>query len=335
MEGAERSEERLDGMADKQLIGALAAGDRVDSYFSVAYRKPVSEYRYGRMFEFRVADRTGQMTAKYWGGDDRARVESLHDSLSKGDVVRIVGEVSEFKSQLEISISEKNGGIVEHLSDGDYDISGLLKTLDGIQEMKDRLLEFARSVEEPHVSMLLKSFFEHDEFMEAFSACPASIQLHSAAVGGLLHHTLNVVEMCAKVLQLQPNLDRDLVIAGALLHDIGKVRSFAVGTNINHTPEGNLIGHLTIGDEELAARIRTIEGFPEDLAMKLRHIVLAHHGRKEWGSPVEPMMPEALLVHHADDLDAKLNYMVTRRDEAVTEDDWTWDRRLSRLIYLR
>ena len=115
------------------------------------------------LVEFRVADRTGQVTAKYWGGDDRARVESLHDSLSKGDVVRIVGEVSEFKSQLEISISEKNGGIVEHLSDGDYDISGLLKTLDGIQEMKDRLLVFARSVEEPHVSMLLKSFFEHDE----------------------------------------------------------------------------------------------------------------------------------------------------------------------------
>jgi 3'-5' exoribonuclease len=322
-------------MADKQLIGALGAGERVDSYFSVTYRKPVSEYRYGHMFEFRVADRTGQMTVKYWGGEDRANVEKVQASLEKDVVVRVVGEVSEFKNQLEISVSEKNGGFVERLKEGEYDISGLLKTLDGIDGMRERLLAFANSVEEPHISQLLRSFFEDDGFMDGFCSSPASIQLHSAAVGGLLHHTVNVAEMCAKALQLQPNLDRDLVMAGALLHDVGKVRSFTVGTSIDHTHEGSLIGHLIIGDEELVARIRAVDGFPEDLALKLRHIMAAHHGKREWGSPVEPMMPEALLVHQADDLDAKLEYMVTKRDEAVTEDDWTWDKRLSRRIYLR
>jgi 3'-5' exoribonuclease len=313
----------------------LSAGERVDSYFSVAYKKPVSEYRYGHMFEFRAIDKTGQITVKYWGGPDRGKVEELQSSLCRGDVIRIVGEVSDFRDQLEISISEKNGGRFEHLKEGEYEMSGLLKVMDGIPEMKERLMAFVRGVEEPHISGLLKRFFEDEEFMEDFASCPASMQLHSAAVGGLLHHTLNVAEICSKVLLLQPNMDRDLVMAGALLHDIGKIRSFSVGTSIDHTTEGNLIGHMTIGDEELLERLKAIEGFPADLALKLRHVVASHHGRKEWGSPVEPMMPEALLVHEADDLDAKLDYMVSRRADAVTEDDWMWDKRLGRLIYLR
>ena len=320
---------------EKQLINALKNGDRVDSYFSVTYKKPVSEYKYGYMFEFRTADRTGQMTVKYWGGDDRTRVERLQDSLERGGVVRIKGEVGEYRSQLEISVSEKNGGVIEKLNPGEYEVSALLTTLEDIPEMKERLLQFVREAEEPHLTRLLNDLFQDEGFMEVFSACPASIQLHSAAIGGLLHHTLNVVEICAKMLQLQPGLDKDVVIAGALLHDIGKTRSFTVTTNINHTAEGNLIGHLVIGDEILLDRIRSIDGFPEDIALKLRHIVASHHGRKDWGSPVEPMMPEALLVHEADDMDAKLNYMVSKREEAVTEDDWTWDRRLSRLIYLK
>ncbi|HIH01143.1 TPA: HD domain-containing protein [Thermoplasmata archaeon] len=322
-------------MTDKQLINALKAGDRVDSYFSVAYKKPVSPYKYGHMFEFRAVDRTGQITVKYWGGADQDKVTDLQGSLRRGDVVRVFGEVGEFRDQLEISISEKNGGKFERLKEGDYDLSGLLVTMDGIPEMKERLKAFANGVEEPHISRLLRSFFDDDEFMEEFASCPASMQLHSAAIGGLLHHTLNVAEICSKVLLLHPNLDRDLVMAGALLHDIGKIRSFSVSTSIDHTTEGNLVGHMVIGDEELMGRLRAIDGFPDDLALKLRHILASHHGRREWGSPVEPMMPEALLVHEADDLDAKLDYMVSRREGAVTEDDWMWDKRLGRLIYLR
>jgi 3'-5' exoribonuclease len=321
--------------ADKQFISALKAGDGVDSYFSVAYKKPVTEYKYGHMFEFRAVDRTGQITVKYWGGDDRERVKNLQNAVERGGVVRIKGEAGEYRSQLEISVSEKDGGVIEKLSPGDYDASALLATLEGIPEMRERLMRFVNAVEEPHLSRLLTDQFEDEEFMESFSACPASVQFHSAVIGGLLNHTLTVVETCSKMLQLQPGLDRDLVIAGALLHDIGKTRSYVVAANTNHTPEGNLIGHLVISYELLLDRMRSIDGFPEGLALKLKHVILSHHGRREWGSPIEPMMPEALLVHMADDMDAKLNYMVSRREEAVTEDDWTWDRRLSRLIYLR
>jgi len=332
---AMKKTERSKSMASKQLINGLKAGDKVDSYFSVNYKKPVIEYKYGSMFEFRVADRSGQMTVKYWGGQDKEFVLKIHDSFDRDDVVRIKGEVADYRGQLEISISEKNGGSLARLAEGGYDISELVRTLENIDGMKGELTLLKDSITEPNLRKLLDSFFNDGEFMEDFAASPASIQLHSAAVGGLLHHTLNVARLCLKAAELHPDLDRDLVLAGALLHDIGKVQSFKVTSNISQTTDGNLLGHIILGDQELTARIAKAEGFPNDLTMKLRHILLAHHGKKDWGSPVEPMLPEALVVHESDDLDAKLDYMISKRRDAVTEDDWIWDPRLSRLIYLK
>lgn len=322
-------------MSSKQLAGDLKPGAKVDTYFSVNYKKPVQEYKYGWMFEFRGADRSGQITVKYWGGQDRVSIEKVHDSFERDEIVRVRGEVSEYRNQLEISVSEKNGGSLAKLAEGDYDIGELIKTYPDIEQMKGLLLDLVRTVEEPNLRKLLGVFFEDKDFMDAFAACPASIQLHSAAVGGLLKHTLNVAKICMKVAELHEELDADLVLTGALLHDIGKISSFRVTSNINQTEQGRLIGHVILGDQEVLRRVKDIPGFPDLLTSKLRHMLLAHHGKKEWGSPVEPMFPEALLVHEADDLDAKLDNMISRREEAVTEDDWTWDQRHNRLIYLK
>lgn len=319
----------------KQLIRGLKPGEKVESYFSVTYKKPVSDYKYGSMFEFRVADRSGQATVKFWGGDDKQVVQRVHDSFDKGDVVRLRAEAVDYRGAIEISVSQKNGGTVTRMGEGEYELSELVDRIEDTERLEKRLFEIMETVEEPHMKRLLESFFGDPGFFKEFMLCPASIQLHSAAFGGLIHHTVNVAEICIKIVQLHPQLDHDLVMTGALLHDIGKVRNFTVTTNINATTEGNLLGHITLGDEELMARISKIDGFPEGIAQKLRHILLSHHGRKEWGSPVEPMMPEALAVHEADDLDAKLDYMVAKRRDAVTEDDWVWDHRLGRLIYLK
>ncbi|MEM3049239.1 MAG: HD domain-containing protein, partial [Thermoplasmata archaeon] len=293
------------------------------------------EYANGWMFEFRVGDRSGQATAKYWGGRDRELVKGVHDSFNRDDVVHITGEVKEYRGQMEIAVSEKDGGTVRRLGDGEFDVRELIRAREDIPEMTARLAEVVRSVREPHLRKLLDSFASDEEFMEGFRSAPASIQLHAAAIGGLLHHTLNVVSLCEKMCELHPDLDRDLVVTAALLHDIGKVASFKVTSNITQTPEGNLLGHIVMGDQELTMRMNAIEGFPDMLALKLRHVLLAHHGKRDWGSPVEPMLPEALAVHMADDVDAKLDYMTTQLSEAVTEDDWIWDRRLQRLLYLR
>jgi 3'-5' exoribonuclease len=332
---SDSGERRVRRMTAKQLVSELKPGEKVDSYFSVGYKKPVTEYKYGWMFEFRVADRSGQMTAKYWGGQDKDFVLKVHDSFERDDIVHLHGEVADYRGVAEISVSEKNGGSISTLEPGSYDINELIKSMGNIPDMRNRLLELKNSVDEPHLRTLLDGLFDDEEYMEGFSSAPASIQLHSAAIGGLLHHTLNVAEFCLKIVELHPELDRDLVLAGALLHDIGKVPSFKVTSNITQTLDGNLLGHIILGDQELNERITRIEGFPQELASKLRHILLSHHGRKDWGSPVEPMLPEALAVHESDDLDAKLDYMIAKRTDAVTEDDWIWDSRLGRLIYLR
>lgn len=330
--GAIREQKR---MASKQIVSELKPGERVDSYFSVNYKKPVVDYKYGAMFEFRVADRSGQITVKYWGGSDKAAIERLHDSFEREEVVRVKGEVAEYRGLLEISINDKNGGSVSRVEEGAFDVRELIKSYENIDEMKSQLIEITKSVKDPNLKKLLDAFFADDDFMGAFSSSPASIQLHSAAVGGLIHHTLNVAAICEKIADLHPQLDRDILISGALLHDIGKVQSFKVTSNINQTEEGNLLGHIILGDQELMARIAKIQDFPDLLTSKIRHILLSHHGKKEWGSPVEPMFPEALAVHEADDIDAKLDNMITKREEAVTEDDWIWDARHSRLIYLK
>jgi len=325
----------IERMASKQLISEFKPGEKVDSYFSVHYKKPVTDYKYGSMFEFRVADRSGQITVKFWGGGDKAAAERLQSSFNREEIVHITGEVAEYRGQLEVSVSEKNGGTIRKLGEGEYDLGNLIKSFENVDEMNLHLKRLVESVQDKDLRRLLDAFFSDPQFAKAFSEAPASIQLHSAAVGGLLHHTLNVAELTIRACELHAELDRDLVLAGALLHDIGKVQSFKVTSNISQTEEGNLLGHITIGDQELMRRVSGLANFPPLTASKIRHILLSHHGRKEWGSPVEPMFPEALLVHEADDLDAKLDNMITKRSEAVTEDDWIWDGRHSRLIYLK
>lgn len=322
-------------MGSKQLISELKPGDKVDSYFSVNYRKPVTEYKYGFMFEFRAADKSGQITIKYWGGQDADSVQKLFASFDREQVVKVKGEAQEYKGQIDISISEKNGGSLVRVAEGEYDLNQLIKSYENIEEMKATFKKLVSEVRDSSLRGLLDAFFEDEQFMNAFSDAPASITLHSAAVGGLLHHTINVAEICVRIAELHPELDKDLVLTGALLHDIGKVQSFKVTSNISQTEHGNLLGHIILGDQELMARIAKIEDFPELAASKLRHILLSHHGKKEWGSPVEPMFPEALAVHEADDIDAKLDNMITKREDAVTEDDWIWDARHNRLIYLK
>lgn len=318
----------------KKSIAEMKTGDKIDSVFSIHYKKPVSDYRHGKMFEFRAADRTGQITVKYWGGENAADISKIYDSFSRDQVVRIRGSVNEYRDKKELAINPAEGGEVRLMADGEYDMSDLIDSRDNIPELIEKFKGFIDEVKDPHLSSLLDKAFGNDEFMERFSQCPASITLHSNQVGGLIHHTVNMVEYCLLAWKQHPEMNRDILIAGALLHDIGKVESFRVTTNINQTEEGIFLGHLIIGMNLVQPLIDEIEAFPEDLRNKIIHILLSHHGKKEWGSPVEPSIPEAQAVHFADNFDAKLEYILVRRAEAATDDQWIWDYRFKRHIYL-
>ncbi|MCD6146794.1 MAG: HD domain-containing protein [Thermoplasmata archaeon] len=318
----------------KQFIDEIAEGDAVNSMFAVKFKKPPRKYKNkskeGEWFELRLTDKTGEITAKYWG-DDVIYTNKLYKSVDKGDVIFLRGRAVAYGDGIEIVI-EKEG--VRKCSPDEYDATDFVEVCSkDINEMMSQLMGIIESTEEPYKSLLL-SFFKDEDFAEKFRRAPAAMHRHHSYIGGLLEHTLNVARICQRVYELHNELDYSLLVTGAILHDIGKIREFDVGTSIEMSEEGMLIGHITIGVQMLMERIKTIENFPERIKWKLAHIILSHHGKNEYGSPKIPQFPEAHVVYFADDMDAKVDYTINLKERAETEDLWIWKRDVGH-IYLK
>ena len=319
----------------KQYVKDLKQGDKVESVFAVKFKKPPKRYAHGQMFELRVSDKSDEITAKYWGDDDLESIQALYDSFSKGDVVQLTGSVNEYRGTLEIAISKGDGDTLDKRAEGEYEVGDFVaRTPKDIVEMAERLKKMIGSVSDHHLKGLLRSFLGEEEFLEEFSFAPASMHYHQNYIGGLLEHTLNVAELCETSARLFPKLDRDLMVTGALLHDIGKTREFEVTTSIDVTEEGMLRGHLIIGEDMVSVMLDANPDFPDVLRNKILHIMLSHHGQLEYGSPKEPQFPEAMAVYYADETDAKIDLLVRMRDEAKTDDPWTWTKRTGH-VYLK
>lgn len=317
----------------KQFISELKEGQSVDSTFSVKYKKPVSPYSKGYRFTAGLSDKTGEMEMKFWGGQDRGLVQAVFDSFREDDVVRVAGIVSMYDRRMEIHVNEGKGTVEGAKS---FDVSDFVQsTRQDVGRMTAELMRAVDGVGNPHIKALLVSFFGDASFAEDFRKAPAGITMHHNYMGGLLEHTLHVLHICMSLSEIHPALDRDLLTAGALLHDIGKTREFSVTTNIRQTPDGMLRGHITIGQEMLLERMARIPSFPDELKMKIAHIVLSHHGDTEYGSPLAPAFAEAEAVHYADECDAKLDQHITTRENSGTDDFRVWSRKLSRPVYVK
>lgn len=317
-----------------KFIRDLAVGDVVQDVFAVKYKKPPREYARGYVFEMRLSDVTGEITAKYWGDRNLALVRKLYDSFSADDVVYLTGTVKEFMDRPEIALSKENRDMVVRRSD--YDIHDFIRA-SGKEtgKMMPELLGIIGSVGNPHLKALLESLFVTDAaFVEKFRNSPGSMARHQNCIGGLLEHTLNVAKICGFICDIHPKLDRDLAVSGAILHDIGKTREYRMSTSIDISEEGMLLGHIVIGSDLVRGKIDAIPGFPADLKLKVLHMVLGHHGALEHGSPKKPQFPEAIAVFFADDTDAKLDYYIRLKEEARTEDPWIYNKELGH-IYLR
>ncbi len=321
-------------VAKSQFVQDLKEGDEVDSLFSVKFKKPPKAYSKGFMFEVRMADRSGEITAKYWGPKDEATVRSLYHSFESDDVIRVRGTVSSYRDALEISISQDKKGHIERLAKGDYDILDFIAQASrDIDQMMSQLNSHIRKVQNRHLQSLLSLFFSDEEFVARFKAAPASMWLHCNWIGGLVEHTLNVVQICEFLAKQYPKLDRDLMLTGALLHDVGKLEEYEVTTNIDVSEDGMLRGHIIIGAEMVSKACDKVEGMPKNLKLKVVHLVLASHGQPEFGSPKRPQFPEAVAVHFADEADAKLEQFIAAKEGAETEDPWVYNKRLGH-IYL-
>jgi len=319
-------------MGKTQFIKDLVEGELVDDVFSVKLKKPPVEYRKGYRFELRVSDRTGIIPVKYWGSDDIEEVESLYASIHNGLFVKIRGRVNEYNDRLEISVGSE--GDISTADDSVNDLSDFVPSTDkDIDQMMGQLNAYIRQVEDPHLSELLRSFFGDEEFVRRFRDAPASIQKHSNCIGGLLEHTLAVVDICARLQSMKSQMDRDLLIAGAILHDIGKTDEYVVTSNIDMSEEGMLLGHIFMGAKQVEEAIDTIDGFPTRLRYKLVHMILSSHGKYEYGSPRIPQIPEAIALHYADEMDAKVEQCIAIKGSARTDDNWIYNKDLGH-IYL-
>ena len=327
----------------KQFVRSFtAAGQAADGMFSVKFRKPPVPYKgrdkSGKWFEVRLSDRTGEITAKYWGRDEK-ETERLYESFAKGDVVHVRGDIHEYPpgtGNFSISVDSTKGGI-RKCNDDEYEMEDFVASSPReSEEMLSELKSILGSVEEPYLKKLISLHLDDAKFMERFMKAPAAMQYHQNYLGGLMEHTLNVMKICESVCSIHKDLDRDLAITGAFLHDIGKIYEFEIsGGVIDVSPEGMMIGHIMKGYEAVASRISRIDDFPEELRLKVLHIVLSHHGELEYGSVKKPQLPEAVVVHQADATDARTDIYLRLKREAKTEDMWVWDGKIKGHVYLQ
>lgn len=287
----------------------------------------------------RLGDKSGEIAGKIWDAD-----EQVFSRVPVGRVMELRNLMArEFAGTLQLEIDAK-GTCWRILDDGEIDYTEFLPAAPSLgEELWRRLDALVASVREPSLAALLGSFFGDPAFRAAFGLVPAALKRHHVYIGGLLEHTAGVASICEAVAGLYPLADRDLLLTGALLHDIGKIASYKVGRTFEGTDEGKLLGHLVMGMQMAEARIMSLRAaagdpagvFPEELRLCLEHMLASHHGIMEWGSPVEPLSLEACLLHHADNMDAQATkYINAIGAHEPTAGLWTnYDASVGRSIY--
>jgi 3'-5' exoribonuclease len=285
----------------------LEPGSEFDCVLLVARKELRQGGRAGYYLDLTLCDPTGRVAAKVW--DNAA---SMAERFEAGDVVRVSGMAETYRNELQLRLQH-----IEALAPDEAKASDFLpQSQKDPKEMESRVAETVKSLTNPHLKELLLGLFHDQDFRTRFRTAPGAKALHHAYIGGLLEHTVEVVELCERVAEVFPELDRDLLMAAAILHDIGKMEELSWTAAFDYTDEGNLVGHLVLGDRLVQERANGIEGFPKELKLQLSHLILSHHGTGEFGSPKAPMTAEAIALHHAEDLDAKVNMFLGRIREA-------------------
>lgn len=273
-------------------------------------------------------DRSGRLSGNVW--DD---AKTLYHDLKVGGVVRLRGMITTFRDEPQVSVER-----VRSATDKDvYDVKDLLPALDDdVGELLGQLQDVVKTVSNPPLQKLLDLFFSNQDFLDKFKTAPGGKLWHHACLGGLLKHTLSVLRICEAAAREYPLVDRDLLVTGALLHDVGKIYEFEYRTFIDYSDQGRLHGHIVIGERMVADKIGQINDFPDELRDRLLHLMLSHQGRQEYGSPVVPKMLEAIILYFADDMDAKADgfsrIIKQQRESGKRWSDWV--HLLDRFIFL-
>ncbi|MCC6542973.1 MAG: HD domain-containing protein [Nitrospirae bacterium] len=306
-------------------ITNIKDGDQVEDIFLVKVKQQLLRKDGRPYLMLKVCDRTGIIDGKVWDN-----VEELTGRFAADDIVMIKGVMSSYKGTKEINIKA-----VEKIADEVVDLSDFIAVSEyDFDALEKRLLAVIGNLKNPFLKKLLTLFYEDKEFMGLFRTAPAAKEIHHAFLGGLLEHSLEIVDLCKDMKNHYDEIDLDLLVTGAILHDVGKVRELKFNRSLDYTDEGRLVGHIMIGVEMVDERIRLIRDFPVKLAMLLRHLIVSHQGTYEWGSPKVPQTLEAIILHNLDDLSAKVNVFRKAVLTDTGEGDFTsYNKPLDRYLY--
>lgn len=296
-------------------IKEIKEGDLIENIFLTKEKRLNTAKNGSNYLSLRFVDRTGEIDAKLWDEAD-----TYNKIFKKEDFVKVKGKVINYQGVKQIQIKQ-----IERIDDSEVNIADYLQTSDkNPEEMIRELREKIGKINDIYLSKLLSLFFEDDAFMEIFKTAPAAKSNHHAYIGGLLQHTLEVASLCEDVMIYYPEINPDLFISGAILHDIGKVYELKYTKAFGYTDEGGLIGHITIGVEMITEKIKMIEGFPHKLEMLLKHMILSHHGHYEYGSPKRPKTLEAVMLYHIDEMNAKVDmFRRSLNEDENGNENWT------------
>lgn len=315
----------------RRFVHELADGEAVEDVFLVS-DKQLRANRNGNLYiQADLRDRSGVINARLWNAG-----EPLFRSFDVGDFVRARGKVQLFQGALQLILAG-----LERVEPGSVELTDFLPhTTQDVGVLLQKLREAVRKIGNPHLRALAECFLMDDLFVRDFCTVPAGVRNHHAYVGGLLEHVVTLLDAAERLLPLYPEVDRDLLLVGVFLHDAGKVRELTCKKAFAYTDEGQLIGHITIGVEmvtEKAAEAAKLTGepVPQELILRVKHMILSHHGQLDFGSPVVPMTPEAIFLATLDNLDAKVNTFTRdiREDRNATS-AWTpYSQSLGRRLY--
>jgi 3'-5' exoribonuclease len=315
----------------RRFVNQLAHQESFDQVF-LATNKQLRPNRNGQLYlQVELSDRTGALACRLWNAN-----EDVYRSFEDGDYVRVDGLAQMYQGAMQIIASQITKAVESEIDPADFIP---LSAVD-LDKLLSRLREMLRGMADAHLRTLAECFLMDESFMAKFTRAPAGVKNHHAYHGGLLEHVVNLMEVCLRVAPLYPALKPDLLLMGAFLHDLGKVDELAYERTFSYTDEGQLIGHLVMAVSLLDSKVRVAEElsgepFPAELALRLKHIIVSHHGEYEFGSPKLPMTLEAIAIHLLDNLDAKLySFESLMREDPNSESAWThYHPQIARKLY--
>ncbi len=288
-------------MKDFFLSACVENENQVITSCFVVVSKQVKPKKTGEPYlALTLGDRSGQIDAKMWDN-----VDDAINAFEQDDFLKVKGLLNKYKNRFQLTIHK-----LRRLGDSEVEFADFLPaTTKNIDELWRTLQDFVVSFQNPHLKALLESFMSDPAIAEAYRNAPAAKTMHHAYIGGLLDHVVSLCRSCDLMCRNYPQINRDLLLTGAFLHDIGKIHELAYSRSFSYTTRGQLLGHMIIELEMLQAKLAAMPNFPPELKTLIEHLIISHHGQYDFGSPKLPMFPEALMLHYLDDLDSKMESM--------------------------